>query len=375
MPSDPSPSWFHCGRCNALFLAQAGDLPDRRCPHCGGNPSLGLALAAPEPATPRDASSTDSQPTRHPSHHKHHKHHKASHVMAKIIAFWLLLVGLIVLGARLLWHEETILRQPAAATLSNNETGGEDLALLNEARPQCLEAFSRFLTAGSPEGRNQYVLSPLSTASRMARFYTLNPWTNLDPQTLTLETNSILNLPGGPAIEILWKSPDGGRVDTLFRKENDEWLLDWDHFARYSDYPWSLFLAGGDEPEGEFRLLARERLADTRKNAPTISLMLYAPRFGHPGDTVSQSPEFLVSRASKDGQRLDAAFKLARSGKQVFNSQLPNLNPEGMIRVRLKIQRRDSDDGRKFEIAEVLACHWYAVDEPGVTPPPASDPP
>jgi hypothetical protein len=239
-----------------------------------------------------------------------------------------------------------------------------------------MEAFSRFLAAGTPEGCTQYVLSPVSTASRIARFYSLNPWTKLDPRTLSLATHSIINLPLGPAIEILWETQDGEKIDTVFRQENNEWRLDWDHFVRYSDSPWPLFLAGSDEPQGEFRLLARERLVDERKNAPTISLILYAPRFGHPDDTVSQSPEFIVSRNSRDGKLLDAAFKLARSGKQVFDSKLPNLNPKEMIRVRVNIQRGEADTDRKFKITEVLACHWYAVADPGVAlPTPAAEQP
>ena len=104
--------------------------------------------------------------------------------------------------------------------------------------------------------------------------------------------------------------------------------------------------------------------------------MLYAPRFAHPGETGFQSPEFLVPRNTRDGQLLDAAFQLARRGGQVFDSKLPNLNPQGMIRVRVKVRRFESDLERKFEIVEVLACHWYAVADPGVTPAaPTEDPP
>jgi hypothetical protein len=40
-----------------------------------------------------------------------------------------------------------------------------------------------------------------------------------------------------------------------------------------------------------------------------------------------------------------------------------------MIRVRVKIQRDEADMDRKFKITEVLACHWYAVDDPGVALP------
>jgi hypothetical protein len=131
-----------------------------------------------------------------------------------------------------------------------------------------------------------------------------------------------------------------------------------------------LFLAGGDVTEGEFRLLARERLAEERKNAETISLVLYAPRFGNPGEAGFQSPEFLVSRKSDDGRLLDAAFKLAREGGRVFNSQLGKIDPDEMIRVNVRVKRVEGDLGRSFQITRVIACHWYSVEDPGVEPAP-----
>jgi hypothetical protein len=245
-------------------------------------------------------------------------------------------------------------------------TPDDDIALLNEGGRKCGEALGGFLSAGAPEQRNQFVLAPIATASRMARFYSLNPMANIDPAALRLEKSVVVNLPGEKAIETRWITPDGRNFDAAFREEHGEWRLDWDHFARYSDYPWSLFLAGSGVPEGEFRLLARERLAEERKDLDTISIVLYAPRFGHPRETGFQSPEFLVSRNKPEGKLLDAAFKLARSGKQVYGSKLPDQNPEGMIRVRVKVKRTEVDGERRFEITAVKACHWYSIDDPGV---------
>lgn len=296
--------------------------------------------------------------------------------MLKLIGGWSLLLALIVFGARKLWHVEMPARpQAAAGTPAVAAATAADDSLLNRGGPLCTEAFTGYLAAGTPEGRNQFVLTPVTTASRMARFYSLNPLTNVDPGIITLSGSSVLNLPGGKAIETYWDLQDGKKIEAVFREENGEWRLDWDHFARYSDYPWSLFLAGSGNPEGEFRLLARERLADERKDSTALSIVLYAPRFGQPGDTGFQSSEFLVSRTSRDGQLLDAAFKMARRGERAFGAKLPDLNPEGMIRLRVKVRRLDVDMERSFEITQVLACHWYSVDDPGVEPAAAPPPP
>ena len=127
-----------------------------------------------------------------------------------------------------------------------------------------------------------------------------------------------------------------------------------------------MFLAGSGDPDGEFRLLARQRLAEQRKNADTISIVLYAPRFGAPEATLTQSPEFLIKRDTKNGRMLGAAFQMEKSGQRVFDANTPNLNPEGLIRVRVKVRRFDDKGERRFEITEVVACHWYTVDAPGV---------
>ena len=292
---------------------------------------------------------------------------RKNYFMAKLLLGWSLVLALIIFGARRVWNEEQVpAKPPVAEATRKNQPSEEEIAFINETAPACNQTFAGFLTAGTPEGRNQFVLAPVTTASRMARFYSLNPLTSVDPQTLALTQSAQLDLPRGKALEAVWKSTDGRQFDAVFVKEGGEWRLDWDHFVRFSEYPWPLFLAGSGEPEGEFRLLARERLAEERKNADTISIVLYAPRFGSLNETGIQSPEFLIRRDSENGKLLDAAFKLERKGENVFGVKIANVNPEGLIRVRAKVRRVEADMERHFELEKIIACHWYSVDEPGV---------
>lgn len=351
-----------------MFQSDAGEAEDRLCTKCGFDPCPGLLEPPEEPAKLEKPASP--KPETKPKEHRGKKSirkDKSSHIMLKLIGGWLLVLALIIFGARHLWHteepESTYTPLADASTVTE-----EDTVFLSDSIQKCLTTFSGFLRSGSLEGQNQFVLSPISTARRAARFHSLNPTVKIDPKTLTVAGKSVIHLPETKAIVILWESKEGQQYDTMFREEKGEWRLDWDQFARFSDYPWSLFLAGSGPTEAEFRLLARERLAEERKGAETISLMLYAPRIGAPGETGFQSSEFLVSRKSRDGQLLEAAFKLARSGGQVFDSQLPNVNPDGLIRVRVKVRRTEADQERKFEITRVIACHWYSIDDPGVVP-------
>ena len=368
--------WFHCGRCGSLFRAKAGDDEDRICLKCGSDPSTGI-FESPSPVAGGETmvAEVESRPELEEHRGKRSvRKRKSNHLMLKLVGGWSLVLALIVIGARKMYHVDT----PDPPSVTERAEAGpvfseEDRMLLEDAGPKCAAAFSGFLAAGVPEQRNQFVLAPVETAARMARFHTMNPMTNVDPQTISLESSSILVLPSGKAIETLWSSSDGKRIDAVFREESSEWRLDWDHFARYGEYPWPLFLAGSGESEGEFRLLARERLAEERKDADTISIVLYGPRFGRPEDTGIQSPEFLVSRRSKEGMLLDAGFKLARQGRQVFGSRMPRIDPDGMIRVWVKVKRSEVDLERKFEITKVLGCHWYSEEDPGVVPVPREE--
>ncbi len=353
--SDPNIFWFHCGRCGSLFEAPAGHGDNRKCPSCGADPSPGMAeLQAASPAK------------------KSGRKRKNSHLMLKLIVGWILLLALIILGARKLYpsNDTPLSVSQGAVSETGPEPSAEDTLLYQNAAPKCAQVFAGFLAAGTPEARNQFVLAPVSTAARMAHFHSLNSMPEIDPASVKLINSGLLSMPGGKAFEAQWEISGGKILETVFRKENNEWRLDWEHYARYSDYPWTLFLAGTGPEEGEFRLLARERLAEERKEEETISLALYAPRFGLPKETAYQSPEFLVSRKSNDGKLLDAAFKLLRGGGRVFGSKLANIDPDDMIRVRVNVRRTGFEDERKYEITAVKACHWFSLDDPGVTPEP-----
>ena len=292
--------------------------------------------------------------------------------MLKLLLGWSALLALIIYGARWMYHDSNENRKSAVTqSAADSDMGGEEIHFLNEAAPSCNQALLGFLNAGTPEERNQFVVDPINTASRMARFYSLNPMAKIDPSTLTLQKTAVLNLPSGKALETIWSSDDDFQLDAVFINEGGEWRLDWDHFVRFSDYPWALFLAGSGEPEGEFRLLARERLADERKDSDTISVVLYAPRFGTLNDTGLQSPEFLIKRSSENGKLLDAAFKLEKKGKQVFGVKIANTNTESLIRLRVKVRRIEENMERRFEVEKVVACHWYSTDDPGM---PVSEP-
>ena len=362
-------SWFHCGHCGGLFQSPPGDVQDRVCTQCGHDPALGIEAPRDGDSRTQETlapASSDRPVSTYEPERSSRKKRKHNYFIVYVIAGWVLFLILGIVAARRNWPDKSDQDAFVSKTPQKPGLSAADAALLNEVAPLASRSFFGFLSAGTPEARNQFVLNPITTAARMARFYDLNPQVTLVPESLSPAHSAILNLPTGRAIVTNWKSADGRVVDAVFVEQDEEWRLDWEHFVRFSTYPWSLFLAGSDEPEGEFRLLARLRLADERSDADDLSIVLYAPVFGAPDQTGFQSPEFLVKRDTPNGRLLDAAFKLEKSGSRVFGVDIPNPNPEGLIRVRVKVRRIEDDQGRRFELLEVIACHWYSVDVPGV---------
>lgn len=354
--------WFHCGRCGSLFRARSLATEVRACTSCGRSPFIGFGAATPEVQVQSAAAEVQ---VRHDSRNSRRKR-RTLPVMAKVLLGCLAFAVVIVVGAQLLIGTGFEREKPESAAISEVTISEVDAALIDKAMPLLQKTIGSFVDARTPEEWSQFILAPIAAAGRIDRYYSFNARVNVVTEKLSLTHYGIVNIPIGKAVECYWTADGGEVLDTVFVEENGEWLLDWNHYVRYSDYPWASFLSGAGDDVGEFRLLARERLADERKNEDTISIALYAPRFGFPDKLGIGSPEFLIERSSKNGRMLDAAFKLNQSGKHVFESKLPNIDPEGLVRVRVKVSRIKGVDQNTFEIDEVIACHWFSTDAPGV---------
>ena len=96
------------------------------------------------------------------------------------------------------------------------------------------------------------------------------------PETHWKQT--VVLLPEGKAVLTQWEDAEGSTFDAAFRQQDEAWVLDWDHFVHYRDHSWHQFLAGSGESVGEFRLLARKRLAISGDPGHGIGVVLSAPK-------------------------------------------------------------------------------------------------
>lgn len=364
--------WFHCGRCGSLFQSESGESVERHCAKCGFDPSPGVQNQAPNSLPAEQSPATESEEATESTKRAKQKvkRRKNRHLMLKVFGGWTLLLAVIFLTVRHKFRDETAERIITnESTRSAPEVSTADQVIIEKHSQACAATLAGFLSQTAPEQCSDFILTPTESVGRMIRFQSYNSVPKIDPQHLVFISQTVLHFPDGEAIESRWSAREGFQLETVFRESQGDWKLDWDHFARFSDYSWSLFLAGSGPDECEFRLLARERLVEERLDKDkTISVVFYAPRFGQPLETGFQSPEFLVPRDTLAGKTLEGGFRDAAANQQAFGSKLPNPNPEGLIRVRVKVKRSELNGERRFEVVDIPACHWYSSDDPGVVP-------
>lgn len=343
-----------------MFRARTGEHEQRRCDSCGRDPSLdqwdvGIsspAVVLPPPRERADSPAVEEAP-------KVRRRRKKNTVLIMFVLWAGFMGGLVLLG-RHFWRSPDEKAQRDTRDKPRSAASYLEEKLLKENLPAIYQTFAAHVVAANNEQRAQTVHDPIRVAPRMMRFFELNSLIRLDPENMAPRSSKVLRLPEGDVVEMLWTSED--RVyDTAFSRNEGEWRLDWEHFARYSDFPLSLFLAGSGPDEAEFRLFARERLAEEREHEPEISVVLYSAVAGKPREAGVQTPEFLVPRHSPAGKRLVAAFRQAREGVRPFDSQLEVEEPGDLIRVRVRIRRTEVDGVRTYEITDVPACHWYGT--------------
>lgn len=368
--SEQDTYWFHCGSCGQLYQAEVAGVPLRTCPICGENP-------APEPsgraALAVDGSAASELVTlAHPPLMRARGSRRVL-LIWKVIFVWLLFISLIYLAGKVFWQGEagqggSREQEPVADAPEVGPGGAEDQELLGLALPDCRRVLEAFFSTDRLAARLTLVRSHPTIAERMTQYYRDNPPLVVDPEGLELKKSTIFHLADGEAVILtLWESRDGALFDVAFRLDGGNWVIDWEHFVRYSEVAWPLFLAGsGEDNVAVFRLLARERLLGEDDPEGGIGVVLSAPIRRYLHEPGYQAPMMGIAPEDPAAQRLRAAFNMAKRHNPVFGAGYLDINPQDMIRVRVKVERISDDGGYKYRILEMLGCHWYSTDDTGV---------
>lgn len=366
--STTSLAWFHCGKCGSLFESPPGFSEERVCDACERLPGTGV-WAPPELEQDTNESSDAGEEFQEDVQKRSIHKKTPKNMMMRFIVVWIFIMAMAVWirvhFIRLDQEKEN--REEAHRSMAEGTLADQKIALLNEALPDCHRSLAGFILGGTPEIRNQFVFDPISNAGKMATFYAMNPLEKADATKLGRIAQEPLTVGNERMISTRWEETDGAVFDAVFRNDTGTWKLDWEHFARYSEYPWTLFLAGEGPEEGEFRLLARRLLdGDVEQQAGgRTAIVLMAPVFGKPSEVGEPSPEFVMERRSDAGLLLGAAFAAQAEGKALFGAKEKPMEPDGLVRVRVKIRREAIGDEFKFHLEEVMACHWMSSSNRG----------
>ena len=365
-----SNSWYHCGRCGSLFEESVGHSDDRVCGVCSQKPTIGIWPVADdkEEAKKQSHSAFENRgEALYEGGQRTVRKKSRKNPMMRVVVAWSLLMG----AAVYVHHHYSELdkekenRNQSDANMAKGTMADERVALLSRALPQCHKALAGFLTAGTPENRNQFVADPIATAGKMAVFYQSNPLPRVDVKRIRRIGQEPVKAGDEWVVETRWKEgDDGAEFDAVFRRGSGTWMLDWDHFSRYSEYPWALFLAGSGSDEAEFRLLARMVSSgdEAERRGSRLRFVLLSPEFGKPSETGVSSPEFVVDRRSDEGLLLEAAFNARQDGELLFGRSMKAMEPEGLIRVRVRVKRGELGGVRSFDIEKIIACHWMTSE-------------
>jgi hypothetical protein len=293
-----------------------------------------------------------------------------SNTVVKFVGAWVICLVLLVVLAKRYWMGDEAPVQDTHGEAFKQTGDNADSLLIRNAFQECATALNGFFDAAAPESRAQFVIDPIDAVKCLTGSDSIGPLTTGDGLMKNLLAE-VIHTPRGPAIETVWETGRGEKLDAVFFRDKETWKIDWRELARYSDQSWGLFLAEPGEKECEFRLLARERLEGERGTHSRMGVVFYPPRFGHMREAGSPSPEFSVDLTSADGRLLVAAFAAKKEGRGPFGSHLLSSDPDDLIRVRVRVRRNPADSHQKFTLVKVIACHWFSLDEPGYDVPPA----
>jgi hypothetical protein len=406
--------YYHCLECGAIFEADLKDPSDQRCSICGHPPTGGI-LTGNEEETFAPSSEVNEIKPSELSPRPSVKHHGINHdtqdiyeaTMATMAAQkesrsgrvtrvkrrekkgvrrWVFLVGWLVLmlGVIALFEmfgpdeESDSVSQNGDSALDQREAAAEEQKnrrMINEAIPACEKSMTEFLFATSAAAKAQYVYQGVKLSGVMNRYYRDELSFSASDSRVKITRAELLEGFNRTALGALCMNSQGEKWEAIFLFDEDEWKIDWAALVRYDDRSWSLFPAGKEGAEGEFRLYMRVRDMNEDFEQEDMSLVFYKPTmfFKDEYRGVASDP-VTVPIDSELGRRIsalldqeDAVEKVIR--KDVHGLSVGLIDPSRYHRVRVKMRIHKegrNDKNSRVELLEILANHWYGFEAKAV---------
>jgi len=238
--------------------------------------------------------------------------------------------------------------------------------------------FKRFLAASVEGGKLQFIDQSSRLATKFGRFYEFESEVKVDPATLKMEEVRVVEFAedkADPAIEIVWRSEEGERIESLCVWDGESWKVDWEHFVRYSSEPWALFKLQSGKSSGEFRVYARyKELGKNIEDSDSIKIALYGP--SRPGVSLERiydgdEPDVEFPTTSDLGQQYIQIRKeyleREKNDDWKFGSKLGSRDPGRMIRLTVRLEwGKDAQKQPVVKLKEIIEPSWFGARVQGI---------
>jgi hypothetical protein len=365
MNSNPKDAWYHCGYCGSLFQSDYGLDEDRLCEICHRKPGVGMWPVVNLVDSTASAKVASFQKTGDKVRVVAKTPSTRDRRYRRVLFFTLIWIIILSGAVGLRYYLTKTLDKPrilSVSDLGKNLTQADKEKILNQVLPECDRIIRGFLSAETIEKRIEFIRRSSDMKAAVEAHDKVLSLNQVAVDSLERIGQEWIRMGDEWMVLTHWKDAEAENVfEAVFRKELDGWKLDWPHFSQYSQASWREFLAGeGQLDTAEFRLLARKYIdpENSTLSAPRMVIVLAAPVWGKPKQAVLDSPMIQIDLMSHEGQLLTAAFDLREKNQEASDGELVTLEPEGYVRVRVKLTRDELGGEFRLILNELKACDW-----------------
>ena len=243
---------------------------------------------------------------------------------------------------------------------------GEEKKFYEREYPRIRERFQDFLAVKTVDQMPDFAFDSGQLHRKIARFFqesTLRyPRTRLDSEPVFWNVAFEEN-PG--FVEVVWDVPDSPSLECVFVKTKDNWLLDWEHFVRYSSVNWTFFSQRvGTQKKGAFRVYVEAiKTGQEEDLKPWVEVELLAPFRETERREKESSCVILLDSDNPLTSRMLQFLEDKTATSKGF-SELWKRDPEGLRRMNLELEWVVDDvSGKEYLIInDILAGHWRGLE-------------
>ncbi len=354
---------YHCDRCGEVFKSTIKPVSDLKCSSCGMPPvRTRFAQLTDMPALDHAALDLDhgvagKDAADFVSMQRRAKQRRA---MA-MYAGWVVLL-LVIGGVGYYVKEQNRKKKDEKSLLSRGSWQFQERE--KKAAKECARTFGRYAQATTGNSRALYMADGTDYLLDMRRYYN-NPLNNLVKyEAANMIEYRLEESNGRERLDAKFEIREGKvlrKLEVVFWKQDDKWLVDWAHLVRIGEMPWGAFLNDNSITIPQrFRLYFR--VPKTEASVVGYTDLVFAKPIN---DHIK--PHFMPTTVLvKDNTQLkqDILRHMEAKQKRGFDDNdqiLGKMDPSFMVRALVTIGYEDIKGERRLVLKELNQTDWLAV--------------